>query len=80
MQVIQRLIVGFNPPRIFEVGTEYEGQVIIKIASAGTEFEQSVHSEYHIEDEHGRLIAHIENAPVIVEYRQIAVHDAEEVG
>jgi hypothetical protein len=75
VQVIQRLIVGFNPPRVFEVGGEYEGRGIIEIKN----YSQDEYSSYSMYDENSELIAIIENAPVIVEYRQIAEHDAEDV-
>lgn len=79
MQVIQRLTVISNPTRVFEVGTELDGKEIIEIKQAGYEFETSVHSEYHVLDGDGELIASVENAPVIVDYVNIAVHDEGEV-
>lgn len=79
MQVIQRLTVVSNPTRIFEVGTELYGQEVIEIKQVGTEFEESVHSEFHVLDGDGELIASVENAPVIVDYVNIAVHDEGEV-
>ncbi|MGZ0042096.1 hypothetical protein [Paenibacillus ottowii] len=75
MQVIQRLTVVSNPTRIFEIGTELSGSEIIEIKQVGTEYENNVHSEFHILDENDELIVSIENAPVIVEYRQIVEHD-----
>ncbi|MEK5318129.1 hypothetical protein NSS94_02445 [Paenibacillus sp. FSL L8-0644] len=75
MQVIQRLTVVSNPTRIFEVGTELNGCEVIEIKQVGTEYENSVHSEFHVLDEDDVLIVSIENAPVVVEYRQIAEHD-----
>lgn len=79
MQVIQRLTVVSNPTRIFEVGTELDGKEIIEIKQAGYEFENSVHSEYHVLDEDGELITSVENAPVILDWKTIAEHDEEEV-
>ncbi|UMY55331.1 MULTISPECIES: hypothetical protein [Paenibacillus] len=75
MQVIQRLTVVSNPTRIFEIGTELSGSEIIEIKQVATEYENNVHSEFHILDENDELIVSIENAPVIVEYRQIVEHD-----
>lgn len=75
MQVIQKLTVVTNPPRIFEVGTENDGREVIEIKQVGAEYENHVHSEFLIWDENGELIASVENAPVIVEWKTIAVHD-----
>ena len=78
MQVIQRLTVVSNPTRIFEVGTELNGCEVIEIKQVGAEYEDHVHSEFFVLDGNDELIASIENAPVIVEYRQIAEHDENE--
>ncbi|MEK4732830.1 hypothetical protein [Paenibacillus sp. FSL L8-0641] len=75
MQIIHKLTVVSNPTRVFEVGTELDDREVIEIRPVGKEFENSIHSEFTIHDENGDLIASIENAPVIVEYRQIAEHD-----
>lgn len=75
MQVIQKLTVVSNPTRIFEVGTEVDGREVIEIRQVGTNFEESVHSEFHVEDENGDLISSIENAPVIVDWKTIVEHD-----
>ncbi|OAB41000.1 hypothetical protein PMSD_00465 [Paenibacillus macquariensis subsp. defensor] len=75
MQVIQRLTVVSNPTRVFEVGTEIDGQEIIEIQDDGVRLEDSVHSEYLILGDDNQLIASIENAPVILDYKQIAEHD-----
>lgn len=75
MQIIQKLTVVGNPTRIFEVGTEVDGKEVIEIRQAGTNYEDHVHSEYHVEDENGDLIASVENAPVIVDWRSIVEHD-----
>ncbi|WP_366294317.1 hypothetical protein [Paenibacillus sp. AN1007] len=77
MQIIHRLTVVSNPTRIFEVGTEIDGREVIEIKQVGTDFENHVHSEYYVLDENEHLLASIENAPVIVDYRQIVVHDSE---
>ncbi|MRN56797.1 hypothetical protein GJB61_28000 [Paenibacillus sp. LC-T2] len=77
MQVIQKLTVVSNPTRIFEVGTEQDGREIIEIRQVGSEFEDRIHSEFIVTDEDGLMIASIENAPVIVDYKQIAEHDNE---
>ncbi|GGF83023.1 hypothetical protein GCM10010912_30170 [Paenibacillus albidus] len=78
MQIIQRLTVVSNPTRVFEVGTEHDGCEVIEIRQVGANYEDHVHSEFHVEDENGDLIASVENAPVIVDYKQIAVDDNEE--
>jgi hypothetical protein len=75
MQVIHRLTVVSNPTRIFEVGTELDGHEVIEIKQVGSEFDNSIHSEFQVLDENGELISSIENAPVIVDYKKIAVHD-----
>ncbi|GGH17017.1 hypothetical protein [Paenibacillus segetis] len=77
MQVIQKLTIVGNQTRVFEVGTELNGRVVIEIKQVGTEFEECVHSEFHVLDEDGELIASIENAPVIVDWQVIAVDDNE---
>jgi hypothetical protein len=68
MQVIERLTVISNPNRIFEIGTELNGREVIEIKQVGTEFENSIHSEFEVLDENGELIASIENAPVILDW------------
>ncbi|MDO7908465.1 hypothetical protein Q5741_18860 [Paenibacillus sp. JX-17] len=78
MELIHRITVISNPTRIFEVGTELDGQEIIEIKQAGAEYEDRIHSEYHVLNEEGCLIACIENAPVLIEYKQIAEHDEHE--
>lgn len=75
MQIIHRLTVVSNPTRIFEVGSEIEGHEVIEIKQVGEELQ----SEFFVLDENDQLIASIENAPVIVDYRQIVVHDEEDV-
>jgi hypothetical protein len=75
MQVIQKLTVVSNPTRIFEVGTVVDGREIIEIRQVGVNYEEHTHSEFHVEDENGDLIASIENAPVIVDWRNIVEHD-----
>ncbi|ETT45751.1 hypothetical protein C162_20496 [Paenibacillus sp. FSL R7-269] len=75
MQVIQKLTVVSNPTRIFEVGTEVEGREVIEIRQVGMNFEDHVHSEFIIEDENGELIASVENAPVIIDWKSIVEHD-----
>lgn len=73
LQVIQKLTVVSNPTRIFEVGTELDGQEVIEIKQVGYDG----FSEFFVLDEADNLIASIENCPVIVEYRQIIEHDGE---
>ncbi|QWU17346.1 hypothetical protein SAMN04487895_104270 [Paenibacillus sophorae] len=77
MQIIQRLTVLSTPNRIYEVGSEIDGHEVISIKQVGQEFENSVHSEFLIEDENGDLIASVENAPAIVDWKTIAEHDEE---
>lgn len=77
MQVIQKLTVVSNPTRVFEVGTEIDNREVIEIKQVGSEYEDHVHSEYVVLDEDGHMIASVENAPVIVDYKQIADHDNE---
>ncbi|MGF7050380.1 hypothetical protein J2T13_004918 [Paenibacillus sp. DS2015] len=78
MQVIQKLTVVSNPTRVFEVGTELNGREVIEIRQVGHEYEDHVHSEFIIQDENGDLISSIENAPVILDYKQIVEHDETE--
>ncbi|OME09443.1 hypothetical protein, partial [Paenibacillus odorifer] len=66
-----------NPTRVFEVGTEIDSSEVIEIKQVGSEYEDHVHSEYVVLDEDGHMIASVENAPVIVDYKQIAEHDNE---
>ncbi|ASA21995.1 hypothetical protein [Paenibacillus donghaensis] len=77
MQVIQSITVASLPAFIFTVGGEHNDKAIIEIKQVGEEYPNHVHSEFWVLDEDGQLIVSIENAPVIVEYRQIAVHDNE---
>jgi len=72
VQIIHRLTVVSNPTRFFEVGTEIEGREVIEIKQVGDEYPDRVHSEFHVLDENGQLIASIENAPVIVDWKTIA--------
>lgn len=78
MDVIQKLMVVCNPPRIYEVGTELNGREVIEIKQIGYEFETGVHSEFHVLDEDNQLIVSVENCPVIVEWQTIAEHDEKE--
>lgn len=75
MQIIKRLTVVSNPTRVFEVGSELDGKEVIEIQQVGAEYEDHVHSEYHIVDENGDLIAHVENCPVIVDWLTIVEHE-----
>lgn len=75
MQIIQKLTVVSNPTRIFEVGTEVDGREVIEIRQVGVNYETHVHSEFNIEDENGELIASVENAPVIIDWKSIVEHD-----
>ncbi|MEK3747903.1 hypothetical protein NYE25_06635 [Paenibacillus sp. FSL E2-8871] len=77
MQIIQKLTVVSNPTRVFEVGTEIDSHEVIEIKQVGSEYEDHVHSEYVVLDEDGHMIASVENAPVIVDYKEIAEHDNE---
>ncbi len=77
MEIIKRLTVVSNPTRIFEVGTVIDGREVIEIRQIGSEFENSVHSEYVVLDENGCPIASVENAPVILDYQRIVVDDNE---
>ncbi|MGM1022983.1 MAG: hypothetical protein ACQEXV_21345 [Bacillota bacterium] len=78
MQVIQSVTIATIPCFVIAVGGEHNGRVIIEIQDAGAIFEDNVYSSYHVLDENRELIVSIENAPVIVEYRQIAEHDENE--
>lgn len=78
MQVIQKLTVVSNPTRVFEVGTEIDGREVIEIKQVGYEHDGGMFSEFHVIDENGDLIASIENCPVIVDWKTIAVHDEKE--
>ncbi|WP_433943401.1 hypothetical protein [Paenibacillus sp. SN-8-1] len=71
MQVIQKLTVVSNPTRMFEVGNEVNGREVIEIKQVGT----SDFSEFWVIDQNEKVIASIENCPVIVEWQQIAEHD-----
>lgn len=78
MQIIHRLTVVSNPTRVFEVGSEIDGSEVIEIKQVGSDFEDHIHSEYYVLDQNGRLITSVENAPVIVDYKQIVEHDENE--
>ncbi|MGP0583664.1 hypothetical protein [Paenibacillus timonensis] len=74
LPLIQRLTVVSNQTRIFEVGTEIDGREIIEIVPYGGE----TYLGYSVFDENGHLIASVENCPVIVDWKTIAVHDEKE--
>ncbi len=76
--VIQRLTVISNPTRVFEVGTEIDGREVIEIKQVGYEHEGGMFSEFQVLDEKGLLIASTENAPVILDWKVIAVHEEEQ--
>ncbi|MNY75068.1 hypothetical protein D3C86_2142510 [compost metagenome] len=78
MQVIQSITVASVPAFTFCVGGEHNDRTIIEIKQVGEEYPDHVHSEFLVLDEDGQLIVSIENAPVIVEYRQIVVHEENE--
>lgn len=74
MQVIQSVIVlTSQDTRTYEVGGEVRGQAIIEIKNMSVEYEDHIHSEYHVFGEDEELIATVENCPVIVEWQKIAV-------
>ncbi|MFS8214770.1 hypothetical protein [Paenibacillus sp. S29] len=77
MQVIQSITIATIPAFVFAVGGEHNDREIIEIKRVGEEDASHCHSEYWVLDENEELIVSIENAPVIVEYRQIAEHDEE---
>ncbi|MDQ0114322.1 hypothetical protein [Paenibacillus harenae] len=76
--IIQSITVGQNLQRTYTVGDEIDGRVVIEIKDTGTEFDGSIHSQYWLMDEDGHLIANIENMPVIVDFKMIAVDDSDE--
>lgn len=78
MQVIQSITVASVPAFVFNVGGEHNDRAIIEIKQVGDEYPDHVHSEFWVLDEDGQLIVSIENAPVIVEYRQIVEHEDNE--
>lgn len=77
--VIHRLTVVGNPTRVFEVGTEIDGREVIEIKQTGYEHEGGVFSEFQVLDENGFTIASVENAPVVLDWKSIAVDDRKEV-
>ncbi|MEC0131495.1 hypothetical protein [Paenibacillus odorifer] len=78
MQIIQSITVASVPAFIFNVGGEHNERVIIEIKQVGEKYPDHLHSEYWVLDEDDQLIVSIENAPVIVEYRQIVEHEDNE--
>ncbi|WP_339271670.1 hypothetical protein MKY48_08480 [Paenibacillus sp. FSL W8-0187] len=66
MQVIQKLTVVSNPTRIFEVGTEVNNREVIEIKQVGYD---NI-SEFWVLDENEKVIASVENCPVIVEWQE----------
>lgn len=69
MRAIRKLtVLCGNSVRTFEVGNAINGLKVERITNNGLEFEDSIHSEYHVLDVNGKLIANIENAPVIVDW------------
>lgn len=79
IQVIQKLtVVTSLCVKTFDVGDKHNGQTIIEITPNGSEFENSIHSEYLVRGEDHILIAVIENCPVVVEYRSIERGDVDD--
>ncbi|AKG36133.1 hypothetical protein [Paenibacillus durus] len=70
MQIIHKLTVLSIPNRVFEVGTEVDGREVIEIR----QYAELPYTEFCITDENGDLIASVENAPVIVDWKQIVEH------
>ena len=78
MEVIHKLVtVVGNHIREFEVGSVVNDREVIEIKNVSSEFEDSIHSEFHVLDENGDLIFVAENTPVHLDFVTIAVHDGE---
>lgn len=69
MQIIHRLTAVSNPTRVFEVGTEIEGREVIEIKR----YSEDSYCEYHVLDGDGNLIAIVDNAPAILDWKTIVV-------
>lgn len=67
--IIQSVTVISAVPICFAVGGVHNDREIIEIKQVGYE----TLSEFHVLDEEGELIVSIENAPVVVEWKQIVV-------
>jgi hypothetical protein len=76
MRVIKSLAVLIAGPEggahWYKIGEKVNGLTIANIKNTGSEFEDSIHSEYHIRDEKNGLVVVIENCPVLVEYTEEA--------
>lgn len=72
-RIIHAIAVGQNLQVTYVLGEEIGERVVIEIKDNGQEFEDGVFSQYLVLDEDGQLIASIENMPVLVEYKTIAV-------
>lgn len=71
MRTIRKLtVLCGNSARVFEVGNVINSVEVESIKNMGMEFENRIHSEYHVLDGNGELIANIENAPVIVDWQE----------
>ncbi|OMF35241.1 hypothetical protein BK133_11050 [Paenibacillus sp. FSL H8-0548] len=71
--VIQSITVGQNQQQTYTVGDEVDERVVNRIEK----YVCRHGSEYHILDEDGEAIVHVEYMPVVVTYKTIVVDDDE---
>lgn len=62
---------GITKSYVTKENERTSGMLVEKILSVGSEFENGIHSEFHMLDENGNSLYHIENCPVIVEYERM---------
>jgi len=71
VRIISKLtVLCGSSSRTFEVGNVINGLTVAKISNNGAEYDNHIHSEYHVLDANGDLISVIENASVIVDWQE----------
>jgi hypothetical protein len=76
MRAIKKVGVVISGPEggieWYEIGQKINGLQIASIKNMGSEFEDSIHSEYVFRGADGNPVTHIENCPVIVEWMEVS--------
>jgi hypothetical protein len=57
---------------VYTVGNQVNGLTIAEIKNMSLEYEDSRHGIYDCRDADGKLVATIDNCPVIVEYMEVS--------
>lgn len=71
MRTINKIsIVTQQGAMTYRIGDNINGLIISEIRSNGFEYEDLIHSEYHLVDSSGKSVVVIENCPVVIEYEE----------